>query len=166
MSIFLGKIQKTGKVEGITLGTQFNYGRFHDWAEKHQGKVVRIELREPISINKRRFFEGAVVHYFFYQHGIGVFKDFSEARECLKREFNPVFVKRLDGSVETQGGSTEKKSNEWFGVFLEKIQDYFMQQGYEFPDPEQYKKWVESAPLPGEVYPPLERLIEIYKKQT
>ena len=164
MTTFKAKINDKASVQGITLGSGFSYARFHDWALKYQGKYLKLELDEPISGNKRRFFEGAVVPYFFYQHSIGVFEDFKDARECLKREFNPVFVKRFNGSIETQGGSTSGKSDKWFAAFLEKIQDRFMREGYEFPDSEDYKKWEDSAPDPGEIYPPLKRLVDDYKK--
>lgn len=37
--------------------------------------------------------------------------------------------------------------------------------GYVVPDSEDYKRWRDSAPLKGEVYPPLARLIEWSDKE-
>ena len=40
-----------------------------------------------------------------------------------------------------------------------------MENGYEFPDSEDYKKWRDSSPLIGQVYPPLNRIITLSDKK-
>ncbi len=153
---------KNGQME---LG-DFNKALLQDWMKANNGKKIRIEPQELPSYSVRKFFEAAVVPYFFYQHNKGVFDNFKEAREALKVELYPVWIKDISGNRLKVGGSTAGKNKEWWNVFLEKAADLFMSYGYEFPDSAAYKKWIESSPMINEIYPPLQRLIEAYKFST
>lgn len=131
-----------------------------------------LSVDEPTSTQLRRFYEGAVCPYFAYQHLLVDEKrqcwrrmGFPEAREALKLEFNPIYIKSIKGSRETVGGTTTAFNKEEFREYVEKILSWFEQNGYEKPDSEEYKKWVSSAPMLGEVYPPLERIIKISDKK-
>lgn len=157
----------------MEMGKQ-NEAILHDWLAKNPKKYIRISPEEPPTYSLRKFFEGAVVPYYFYQHNIGVYRDFRDARESLKLEFNPIWIINSKGERQQIGGSTLDKNKDWWNNefdknkpqgFLKKIETYFLQNGYEFPDSETYKKWYESAPFPDEIFPSLKRLIELYKKQ-
>lgn len=149
---------------GMEMG-ELSKALLHDWIRANPGRKIRIECQEPPSYSMRKFFEGAVVQYFFYQHNRGAFRDFRDSRESLKLEFNPTWIINAAGRRQMIGGSTAGKSKDWWVAFLDRIQDYFMQSGYEFPDSEEYKKWVRSAPLVDEIFPPLRRLIALYKRK-
>lgn len=147
------KITKDGKVP-LTPMQQ-------DWLKKHAGKNISIALDERSSIEMIKFFEGAVVPYFFYQSGMA-FETFKDARNTLKLEFNPEKVLKLNGewSVSAKSMSEVYQNKERFRLLLDKIQKYFAENEYEFPDSEDFKKWRDSAPLPEEIYPPLKLLID------
>ena len=159
MVIFRGKI-----IGGKTVINKGDVEAFHRWCSMNEGEDFEIREFKPISYSKRKFFEGPVTQYFFYQHDPGVFDNFREAREALKLAANPVLVKMLTGGGVTAPGSTVDKSDKWFAAFLERIHhDVFLANGYEFPDPDDYAEWCNSAPSPYEVYPPLEQMIRNYK---
>ena len=136
-----------------------------EYLKKHVGKQVVITLDERTNLEMIGFFEGAVVPYFFYQSGIA-FKDFSDSRECLKLEFYPIKVTNLRGDIVKIAGSMAKlyESKERMKLFLDKIQHYFADQEFEFPNSEDYKKWRDNAPGPEEIYPPLQSLIDNHRK--
>ena len=130
--------------------------------QKDAGKMADIVIDRRANAKKIGFFEGPITQYFFYQHEKGVFDNFREAREALKLELNPKYIKNVKGKSVITAGSLEKvyESNRATTVLLEKAQDFFMQNGYIFPDSEDYKKWRDSAPGPDEVYPPLQKLAD------
>jgi len=158
------------KKGSFTFGSPASQERAKKWLRSHEGRKVRIEDELPISGQMRRFFEGAVVPYFAYQHFVptpdGGWRrmGFREARGALKLEFNPEYVTKLDGSRETVAGST-KMSKAKMEKMLERIAAWFHENGYDFPDSEDYKKWRDSAPAVGEVYPPLQVIIDMSEKR-
>lgn len=131
---------------------------------EHEGKGVIIEIDERESWEKRKFFEGAISQFFYYQHPYSNWKNFREAREALKLEFNGEWINDREGNQQRNGKST-KMSNAKFTEFLGKIQADFQENGLEFPDSEDYIRWIESAPDPDAVYPPLQKLIDKYKQE-
>lgn len=141
---------------------------FQMWLDDHNGKRVIITIDDPTSTQFRRFFEGAVVPYYAYQQHLfdqeqQVWRRFSfiEARENLKLEFNPSYLMGRGGKRQTVAGSTALLNKAQFGAFLEKIQHWFLENGYQFPNSEDHNKWMKTAPLVGEVYPPLKKIIEL-----
>lgn len=160
MTVFIAQSK-----DGQLKLSEFNAARFRDWLKKNPNKWIRIEPDEPPTFSLRKFFEGPVVQYYFYQHNVGVFRDFRDARESLKREFNPEWIINAKGEREMVGGSTAKRSKQWWIVFLQRIEQYFLQNGYEFPISKEYDNWLKSAPNVDEIFPPLLRLIDTYKKQ-
>jgi len=134
---------------------------------KNAGKYVTIEIDQRTNVEKIRFIEGAITPYYFYQHNIGVFRDFRDARHSLKKIAGIMsWFYNAEGKREdvvdsmTKVYSSKKKTQ----AFIDFCQKYFGENGYEFPDSAAYLKWVESAPPPGAVYPPLQKLIDEYKK--
>lgn len=139
--------------------------------DKLEGKKIKIAEDEDTTPKLRKFFEGAVVKYFFYQHE--AFTNFKEARESLKLEFNAEKVLNLKtGNYQMQGGSTSGKSLKWWSNeqkngFLDRIERYFIDNGYEYPDSEAYNEWLEKeTPSINEIYPPLKKIIEAYKAKA
>lgn len=162
MTVFLGQFNKGW----LSFGGNFNESRLRDFAKKNENMSFRLEPDTRPNVELIRFFEGAIVPSFFYQHAAGTFDTFKDARECLKYEFNATYGKDLQGRRIKQGGSLAEvyKSKMKTRAFIDKIQNYFLQNGYEFPDSEDYKRWTDSAPAPDEVYPPIARLIKLYKE--
>jgi hypothetical protein len=84
-----------------------------------------------------------------------------EARNCLKLEFNPVYTTDINGDRKVEGGDTSKLNKAKFQKFIDDIIDWMEMQGYIVPNSEDYKAWRDSAPAVGEIYPPLQRLINL-----
>lgn len=162
MEVFRGKIK-----DGVLKFFKADMQRLEKFYRENEGADVELRDWKPTNYSKRKFFEGPVTQYFFYQHEPGAFENFKEAREALKLECNPVRVKGITpGFAITAGGSTAEKSDKWFANFLERIQhQVFLPNGYEFPDSEEYNAWINSAPGIGEVYPPVELLAKNYKRK-
>ncbi len=154
--MFHSKIQKDGSLSLSSLQKQF--------LVKHAGKEVKVEVDETPTSEMRRFFEGAIVPYAFYQSDLA-WEDFRETREALKLEFNFAYTLDLGGKRAKVAKSTTTLSKERFKRFLDEIEAWFRENGYEFPDPEQFKAWRDSAPDANEIYPPLQRLIDAKKKR-
>lgn len=131
---------------------------------EHKGKDVVMEIDDKPTSNMRRFFEGAVVPYTFYQHPDSGWETFRDAREALKVEFLPSYVKTIKGDKIKTARSTTGLSKARFTKFLETVLQWLEENGYEVPDSEDYKNWRDSAPGVGEVYPPLARIAEQYRR--
>jgi len=142
----------------LIFGSELAAARFYE----QQGKPVTIELDDRPSAEMRRFFEGAVVPYVFYQSG-AAWSDFRECREALKLEFLPSWARDLRGNRVKLARSTTELSKAGFQRFLEDVLRWMELQGMEVPDAEEYKRWRDSGPLEGETYPPLKRLIVLSK---
>ena len=67
---------------------------------------------------------------------------------------------RLTGTRERAVRSTAQISKTKLIALTEAITRWMSEQGMEVPDSEAYKRWLDSAPPPDEVYPPLLRLKE------
>lgn len=130
--------------------------------EKAKGKELVIIVDDAASSNKRKYFEGAIIPAVFYQTPRSGWQNFKECREALKLEFIPGWTKTTKGERVKYSRSTTELSNLAFGKFLEEITHWMVEQGMEYPDPEEYKAWRDSAPPPGEVYPQLARLKQRY----
>lgn len=132
--------------------------------ELAEGKEVVITIDDKPTANMRRFFEGAVVPSVFYQNPHSGWENFKDAREALKLEFLGGYSKGLDGKTIRVSRSTTELSKSRFIAFLETVVRWMEENGFELPDPEDYKAWRDSAPSPGEIYPPLLRLKKRYDK--
>lgn len=130
-----------------------------NFLRENEGRA-EIVPKNKISWNQRKFFEGVIVVYFALQSSYGT--DFIGARNALKREFNPTFFKDIHGNTVQEGETTTALDKEKFDAFLKRIERHFMENGYLFPDSEDYKKWVNSAPELGEEYPPLTEIKNKY----
>lgn len=139
----------------LQFGSDLVERRFYELS----GKPVLIELDERPTAEMRRFFEGAVVVSAFYQSAAS-WDDFKQCREALKLEFLPGWTRDLKGRQVKYPRSTIELSKEGFREFLARIEQWFRECGFEWPDAESFKKWRDSGPMKGEIYPPLKRLID------
>lgn len=130
--------------------------------ELTEGREVIITIDDAPTANMRRFFEGAVVPSVFFQNPKSGWENFKDAREALKLEFCSGYTKDLWGNSTRYARSTTELSKKKFTEFLEGVTHWMEENGMESPDPEDYKRWKDSAPSPGEIYPPLLRLKERY----
>lgn len=131
--------------------------------KKVPGAYVNCELDTRETPAKRRFFEGAVTAYWFYQNPRSKWKSMAEARENLKLRWN------AKETFDTEGNSiflpkSTKISNRAFAEMLMHMQDDWSEEGYEWPDSEGYEEWLLTNPAPGIEYPPVLRLKEKYLK--
>ena len=137
------------------------------YLKKNVGKQVFITIDQRSTVEKQQFIEGAIVPYFFYQHEIGVFKDFSNARYSLKKianhtEFQINEKGEQEESVKSMSDIYE--SNTKTAEFIDKIQDYFLSNGYLFPESSHHKEWRDTNVDKGaNEYPPLQELVRKYK---
>lgn len=137
--------------------------------EKYAGKDLFIEIDDKPTSEMRRYFEGCIVPVVFYSQPDSGWRDFKDARESLKNEFLPVQTVK---TLRTEGTarivpSTSNLSKRAFRQFLDAIVFWMLENqiaSEEDIDPESYKAWRDSAPPPGEIYPPLARLKARYNE--
>jgi hypothetical protein len=122
-----------------------------------KGQSIIIDLDDRPSAEMRRYFEGAVVVSAFYQ-SVTAWQDFKECREALKLEFLPGWTRDLKGRQVQYPRSTSELSKEGFRGFLGRIEVWFLDCGFEWPDAEAYRAWRDSGPMKGDIYPPVARL--------
>lgn len=151
------------EIKGIIKNGQIEItSRSREALKQNEGKGLIITLDDRESWEKRKYFEGAVTQFFFYQNPLSGWKDFRQAREILKLEFNGEWLNDKNGK-QVRVSKTSKMSNAKFTEFLANIQDYFMQNGLIWPDSEDYLKWIDTVPTADEIYPPLKAIIEDYE---
>ena len=150
----------------ILGGTEEKAKMYAQFARENDGKRAKLSIDDDISYDMRKYFEGAIVPYFFFQSEVS-FKSIKEAREALKLEFGKKkYQRNIKGTIQILVISTSEYRKNDFVAFLERLQGYFMENGFEWPDSEDFKKWRDSSPMIGEIYPPLKRLVDIYNKKN
>lgn len=123
-----------------------------------EGKDLLIETDDAPSGEMRRYFEGAVVPAFFWLHPKAGWRSFKDARDAIKYEFLPAWGKDRLGNRIQFGLSTKDLSKRKWTEFLDKVTSYLRENFDEILDPEEYKRWRDSAPAPGDIYPQHARL--------
>lgn len=135
---------------------------------EHKGKHAIIEIDDKPTSEMRRYLEGCLVPITFYTHPQSGWETFRDAREALKVEFLPSHtIRTIKGSRVSLSRSTAGLSKVGFRVLIEAISRWLIENELctELDlDPESYKRWRDSAPGVGEVYPPLHRLKESYDR--
>jgi hypothetical protein len=132
--------------------------------EKNEGKYAYIVIDDEATAEKRRFFEGACVPAFFYLHPKAGWENFKEAREAIKLQWLPAWTMNSKGERMRYSRSTADLSNEKFGELLTILTRYIEENFGEILDPEEYKKWRDSAPPPGGMFPQMARLKAKYEE--
>lgn len=146
----------------ISFGNEKRTEVIKEILRKNEGEYFNLVHDNRESAKMRRFFEGAVVPYYFFQNPKSGWKNFAECRESLKLEHHFTFVNNRYGESQKVAKST-MVNRESFSNFLEKIERDFNENGFEWPDHKAFKAWEDSAPKAGEVYPPLLKLKEKYE---
>lgn len=129
--------------------------------KKWPRKYVNCEVDTRETVQKRRFFEGPVTHYWFFQNPRSKWKTFLEARENLKLRWNALNSYDADGTPVRIPQST-MMSNKKFGEMLMEMQQDWTDEGYEFPDHDDFERWLLTNPPPDAEYPPVQKLKEKY----
>lgn len=168
-NVFIVQAQSDG---GLKFNSDYHRAMFKDFLKKNVGMRLKIIPDEQIPNNVRRYFEGGIVPFFALQHFVidpdnkqWCTMPLDEARECLKREFNPTYFRDLSGKIVKGGESTANLNKKEFVAFIDRVTDYFQQNGYEIPNNEEYKNWVDNLPDFDEEYPPVVRLRELAEKR-
>jgi hypothetical protein len=150
----------------ILGGTEMKEKLFAQFARENNGKRAKISIDDDISYDMRKFFEGAVAPYFFFQSEVA-YSSVKEGREALKLEFGRKrYQKTINGQTQIISVSTTEYNKMQFQALLDNIQSYFMENGFLYPDSEDFKKWRDSSPLIGEIYPPLKKIMEAWDKRN
>lgn len=134
--------------------------------EKFEGKDIEIQADDRESPELRRYFEGPVTWSWFYLHPQIAWRDFREAREDLKYQFNGYQSYTSKGQKITRANSTRMSKKHWM-AFLDRIQDYYQENGYMhwFPDSNEFNNWINTAPGSDEIFPPLKALKDMYTEK-
>lgn len=147
-------------IDGVLHHEDTNEGRVKDFLRKRNGLRVRQMLEDytgNISDEKIGYFEGALIPVL--THFQNKERDTSlppltreEMRELAKREFNGVMITENDGTVVKIGKSTRVLSNKGYGEMIDRMVEWMVEQQIPIPDPDEYKKWRDSAPPKGQRY--------------
>ncbi len=160
------EIFKATVKEGQPTLLGYEADRWRKWAKENEGHELEVRQFRRMTYNQRKFFEGPVSQYFFYQHDPGAYQNFKEARDTLVLEAYPIKVRTLKGEWVVKGGSTANKTDKWMSALIDRIHhQIFEPNGYEFPDPQEYENWINSAPMGMEIFPPLKLLKENYERR-
>lgn len=132
---------------------------------KAEGKEITLELDESPTDEMRGFFHGAVVPAFFYLHPeVFDWKTFKDAREAIKLEYRPAWLTTKDRERKKYGQSMENISKKQMTILVNQVVKY-LQENFDVQlDAKDYKKWKNSAPARGEVYPPTLRMKEKWER--
>ncbi len=138
------------------------------YLKKHAGKQCFVYPDERSTTEKIAFLEGPVAKFFYLQHRPGAYGDLKDVRYTFKEiahhtEFR---INEKGQQIEVPRSMSEiYESNTKTAEFIEKIQDYFLRNAYDFPDSSHWKDWRDTGgPDKGE-YPPLIELKKEYDKQ-
>lgn len=128
-----------------------------------KGKFVEIAIDDKPSAKMRRFFEGGIIPAIFWQLPAAGWTNFRECRDAVKYEFLPAWTRDTRGVRVRIARNTSDLSKEAFRTFLDKVTHWMKENGMDVPDPAEFNDWKNSAPGPGEEYPPLARLKALYQ---
>lgn len=151
----------------LSFGGPVREHKLREFLKKHAGRWFEGSVDDRESTEMRRYFEGPVSHAWFYINPFSGWRDFNEARENLKLEFNSYTGRDQQGNPVRYAKSTMMSSAK-FQEFLDRVQSYFMDNGFgwAWPDPEDYKRWRDTHVDKGdEEYPPTKQLRSWYHKE-
>lgn len=154
------RVQPDGSLSAGTERTEYY---LNEKLKQFAGRDVNCQVDTRETPEKRRFFEGPITAYWFYQNPKSGWRNMQEARDNLKLRWNARDTFMADGSPVRIPMST-KITNKRFADMLLQIQHDWDEEGYEFPDPEAFKEWEATDPSIGAEYPPVLRLKEKYLK--
>lgn len=145
----------------LSYGTERNEILIKERLKEWSGMYVKCEVDTRETIEKRRFFEGAVTPYWFYQNPKSGWKTLAEARDNLKLRWNGKDTFEANGKAIRIPLST-KISNKRFAEMLMVMERDWTEEGYEWPDSEAYNAWMLTFPPPGAEFPAVQRLKDKY----
>lgn len=132
--------------------------------DQMEGRPIIIQPDDATTAEMRRFFEGAVVPYVFYQHPHAGWDTFKDCREALKLEFNTGFTRNIYGDVVSIPLSTVMSKGK-FNRMLKNVENWCDESGYVYPSSQQYDEWLKLNPPKNAIFPPLVKLVINYYKQ-
>lgn len=151
--IFIAKATKEG---GMDFGSEYNRARYKDFLKKNPGVALEIKPRaNPVSDQMRGYVFGALIP-FLRQIDATAWENLNDDQiyEVLKKNFNYFeALNPLTKRKERYGQSVLNKSckNLKAMEFLMRIGEWVMINYQQtLPDPEDYKRWRDSAPLNDE----------------
>lgn len=151
MRVFIATAMSNGT---LFFKTEYNRNLFKDWLKEIAGKEVRIELaKNPVSDEMRGYYFGAVLPEVRKTCDKWKDLDSDELHEIMKKQFNffeawnskTNRMERFGRSAMSEKSTTQEAMN-----FLQDIAGYLAECGRAMPDPEVYKRFINSAPLKDE----------------
>jgi hypothetical protein len=139
----------TIKNKGLTWNSDAHRSMFLDFLAQNDGKKLRIELeKNPVSDEMRGYYFAAVLPIVRktckeWQHLTS-----DELHEVLKKEFAyfEAWSKKNNRTERYATPVMSERSNTQKAIqYLQDIADYLASCGYEMPDPEEWKKYRDSA---------------------
>ncbi len=144
--------------EGRLTTSDYNRADLNDWLKQNQGRQLRLSpVSKPVSRDLRAFYFGAIIP--LLRSTCDEWKDLSalQIHEIIKKilfyfeAYNPK-TKRTERFGRSVMADSEWNNTKKASQFLEVIQDYLAQSGIEFPDSQEYVKWLNSSPMKGEEF--------------
>ena len=130
--------------DGKLSMNEYTRNKFTKWLKENDGVRLKITADTPESKSLRGYLEGALIPLIaFYQEGHDhrSVVDCQLIREWLRLEFNAKMTV-VSGVARKVGKST--KGREELRAFVDKVVDWMEEQGYEIPNPDEYKVWRDS----------------------
>ena len=118
------------------------------------------------STTKLRRFLIVCCKYMFYQHPHAKWETWKDAWAAFKLEYCFDMVWALDGTRQKAVRTTAGYSKTRLQPIVDILVDYLIENGLEAPDTEAYDAWLQSAPSPGEEFPPMQKLIDSYYAES
>jgi hypothetical protein len=149
--VWLAKIEK-GKV----AMEEYVQDSFHDWCAMNEGKQIRITPhKKPVSRDMRAYYFSAVIP--LLKSTCDEWKDLnslemhevSKKMFCFFETYNPI-TKRTERFGRSVMSDSEFNNTAKAQEYLMKISDYLADCGLSMPDSEEYKKFLDSAPMINE----------------
>lgn len=148
--IFIFKATKEG---GMDFQSEYNRGRFKDALKENPGSLWELRQKaNPVSDEMRGYVFGALIP-FLRQVDAGAWQGITDDQvyESLKKNFNYFeAINPVTKRKERFGQSVLNKSLKNFKAmeFVMRIGEWVMTNyGQKLPDPEEYKRWRDDAPL-------------------
>ncbi len=153
----------------------YNRARLLDFGREMRGQEVKVEITDkekPKSAELLGYYWGGILPSIvahnknipFHPISLGDLikegkvtrAEIEEMHDTLMTEFRPKMVKDLKGLQTKQRGEMKDMNNAQASLYINDVIEWAVTNGYKIPDPEDYKAYMNSAPLiHNEDWPPM-----------
>lgn len=142
--------------EGKPLMADYTRANFNDWCKLNNGKQVEIKPRgKKVSEDLRNFYFGAYIPLLRSTCDKWKYLDSQQLHEVTKREFFYFEAWSVKNQRMERYGRSIMSDSDWNNTekamgFLDVLNQYLIDCGITPPDPSDWKRWRDSAPLKDE----------------